>query len=112
MKQRPRIYYTESQKKLMWDHWQKGDSLQHIDDRASGPAVACIALLHQSAQHLPNCGKVGHLLLDQGQFAHGQCSSLATSAGRIKSQQCAHLIQRESQRLRPLDEAQPFDLLR
>lgn len=30
MKQRPRIYYTESQKKLMWDHWQKGDSFQHI----------------------------------------------------------------------------------
>lgn len=30
MKQRPRIYYTESQKKLMWAHWQKGDSLQHI----------------------------------------------------------------------------------
>ncbi len=29
MKQRPRIYYTESQKKLMWDHWQKGDSHQH-----------------------------------------------------------------------------------
>jgi len=25
MKQRPRIYYTESQKKLMWDHGQKGD---------------------------------------------------------------------------------------
>jgi IS30 family transposase len=30
MKQRPRIYYTESQRSLMWDHWQKGDSLQHI----------------------------------------------------------------------------------
>jgi len=30
MKQRPRIYYTESQKKLMWDHWQKDDSLQQI----------------------------------------------------------------------------------
>jgi predicted DNA-binding protein YlxM (UPF0122 family) len=30
MKQRPRIYYTESQKKLMLDHWHKGDSLQHI----------------------------------------------------------------------------------
>lgn len=30
MKQRPLIYYTESQKKLMWDRWQKGDSLQHI----------------------------------------------------------------------------------
>lgn len=28
MKQRPRIYYTESQKQQMWDHWQKGDSLR------------------------------------------------------------------------------------
>ena len=30
MKQRPRIYYTESQKALMWDRWQKGDSLHQI----------------------------------------------------------------------------------
>lgn len=30
MKQRPRIYYTESQKALMWERWQKGDSLQQI----------------------------------------------------------------------------------
>lgn len=30
MKQRPRIYYTESQKALMWDRWQKGDSLNEI----------------------------------------------------------------------------------
>jgi len=30
MKQRPRIYYTETQKALMWDRWQKGDSLQVI----------------------------------------------------------------------------------
>jgi len=30
MKRRPRIHYTESQKALMWEHWQKGDSLQQI----------------------------------------------------------------------------------
>jgi IS30 family transposase len=30
MKQRPRIYYSESQKAVMWEHWQKGDSLQQI----------------------------------------------------------------------------------
>lgn len=30
MKRRPRIYYTESQKALMWNRWQKGDSLQQI----------------------------------------------------------------------------------
>ena len=30
MKQRPRIYYTATQKALMWDRWQKGESLQQI----------------------------------------------------------------------------------
>ena len=30
MKQRARIYYTESQRALMWDRWQKGESLQQI----------------------------------------------------------------------------------
>lgn len=30
MKQRPRIYYTESQKALMWERWRKGESLQKI----------------------------------------------------------------------------------
>ncbi len=26
MKQRPRIYYTETDEALMWDRWQKGES--------------------------------------------------------------------------------------
>jgi IS30 family transposase len=30
MKQRTRIYYTESQKALMWERWRKGQSLQQI----------------------------------------------------------------------------------
>ena len=30
MKQRTRIYYTETQKALMWDRWRKGESLQQI----------------------------------------------------------------------------------
>jgi len=30
MKYRPRIYYTETQKALMWDRWRQGDSLQQI----------------------------------------------------------------------------------
>ncbi len=30
MKQRPRIYYTETDKALMWDRWQKGESLSSI----------------------------------------------------------------------------------
>ncbi len=30
MKQRPRIYYTESQKAVMWERWRNGESLQQI----------------------------------------------------------------------------------
>ncbi|WP_250517917.1 IS30 family transposase [Caballeronia sp. INDeC2] len=30
MKQRCRIYYSESQKALMWERWRAGESLQHI----------------------------------------------------------------------------------
>ena len=30
MKQRPRIYYTDSQKALMWERWRQGESLQKI----------------------------------------------------------------------------------
>ena len=30
MKQRPRIYYTQTQKALMWERWKKGESLQQI----------------------------------------------------------------------------------
>ena len=30
MKRRPRIYYTEEQKALMWDRWKQGESLESI----------------------------------------------------------------------------------
>jgi hypothetical protein len=30
MKQRRRIYYTESQRALMWERWQKGETLHQI----------------------------------------------------------------------------------
>ena len=30
MKQKPRIYYTDNQKALMWERWRQGDSLQKI----------------------------------------------------------------------------------
>ena len=30
MKQRPRIYYSEGQREMMWDRWQRGESLHDI----------------------------------------------------------------------------------
>lgn len=39
MKRKPRIYYTDEQKALMWERWRRGESLQHIAqlfDRSHG----------------------------------------------------------------------------
>jgi hypothetical protein len=30
MKRKPQIYYSDSQKALMWERWRQGDSLQKI----------------------------------------------------------------------------------
>ncbi len=41
-KYRPRIYYTETDKALMWDRWQQGDSLEKIAqlfDHTHGPVA-------------------------------------------------------------------------
>ena len=46
MKYRPRIYYTETDKALMWDRWQKGDSLHAIArlfDRSHGSIAGVLA---------------------------------------------------------------------
>ena len=32
MHQRKRIYYSETQRSLMWDRWQRGEPLQQIAD--------------------------------------------------------------------------------
>ena len=46
MKYRPRIYYTETDKALMWDRWQKGDSLHAIArlfDRSHGSIAGILS---------------------------------------------------------------------
>ena len=46
MKQRPRIYYTEEQKAMMWDRWQEGEtpgSIARLFDRQHSSIVCIIA---------------------------------------------------------------------
>ncbi len=46
MKYRPRTYYTETDKALMWDRWQKGDSLHAIArlfDRSHGSIAGILS---------------------------------------------------------------------
>jgi IS30 family transposase len=93
MKQRTRIYYSESQKALMWERWRKGDSLQHIaqlfDRNHSSverilaetggiqPAQRCRSRL---ALTLPEREEISRAMVS-GQSAR----SIATSLGRAPS---------------------------
>ena len=46
MKYRTRIYYSEEQKSLMWDRWEKGESLHSIArlfDRGHGSIAGIIS---------------------------------------------------------------------
>ena len=53
MKQRPRIYYSESQKALMWKCWRKGDTLRQI--------AQLFSRYHLSVQGIP--AQTGAILL-------------------------------------------------
>ncbi len=45
MKQRPRIYYSETQKALMWDQWHKGDTIIRL------PNCLIVAILRFSGYY-------------------------------------------------------------
>ena len=45
MKQRPRIYYTEAQKALMWDRWKAGDTLHKIGKLFDRPHTSIHTIL-------------------------------------------------------------------
>jgi len=93
MKLRPRIYYTETQKALMWEHWQKGDSLQHIAqlfDRSHGsirPILAESGGIRPAQRHR---SRLSLTLAEREEISRavvaGQSArSIATSLGRAPS---------------------------
>jgi len=45
MKQRPRIYYTEAQKALMWERWKAGDTLHEIGKLFDRPHTSIHTIL-------------------------------------------------------------------
>jgi IS30 family transposase len=93
MKHRTRIHYTESQKALMWDRWQKGDSLQQIAqlfDR-NHPSVERILAETGGIRPAPRCRSRLALTLSEREeisravVAGQSARSIATSLGRAPS---------------------------
>ncbi len=84
---------------------------QHLNDRADRAAVDSITLLNQPTQQLSRGSQVGDLLLDQHQFVRSQNPRLGVCLSFIQVQKAAYFGQREAERLRTLDKAQPPRLL-
>lgn len=93
MKQRPRIYYTESQRALMWERWQAGDSLQQIAQLFDRYHSSIERILAESGGIRPPQRRRSRLALTLAEreeisraVAAGQSIySIATSLGRAPS---------------------------
>ena len=99
MKQRPRIYYTESQRALMWVRWQKGDSLQQIAqlfDR-NHSSVQRILAEHGGIQPAQRCrSRLALTLAEREEISRAVVAgqsirSIATSLGRAPSTICREI---------------------
>ncbi len=93
MKQRPRIYYTEADKSLMWDHWQKGESLNAIASLFDRHHSAIQGILSRSGGIRPSERRRSRLALtiaereeiSRGVVAGHSIRSIAMSLGRAPS---------------------------
>ena len=101
MKQRPRIYYTESQKAVMWERWRKGESLQKIAQLFDRNHSTIQGILARTGgiRPLPRCrSKLALTLVEREEIARAVVAghsirSIAASLGRVPS-----TISREIQR--------------
>ncbi len=93
MKQRPRIYYSEADKALMWDRWQKGESLNSIARQFDRGHSSIQGVLARTGGIRPPERRRSRLALtleereeiSRGVFAGHSIGSIAASLGRAPS---------------------------
>ena len=93
MKQRPRIYYSETDKAVMWDRWQKGDSLHNIAGLFDRGHSSIQRIFAERGGIRPAARRRSRLALtlaqreeiSRGVVAGGSIRSMATTLGRAPS---------------------------
>ena len=93
MKQRPRIYYSSEQRNLMWDRWQKGDSMHAIARLFDRGHSSVQGILSETGGIRPAQRRRSRLSLSmaereeisRGIVADHSCRSIAVSLGRAPS---------------------------
>jgi len=93
MKQRPRIYYSSEQRNLMWDRWQKGDSMHAIARLFDRGHSSVQGILSETGGIRPAQRRRSRLSLSmaereeisRGIVADHSCRLIAASLGRAPS---------------------------
>ena len=93
MKQRPRIYYTDEQKALMWERWQKGDSMNAIArlfDRGHSSVQGVLSKMGGVSPPARKRSRLSLTLSDREEISRGLVAgqslrSIAASLGRAPS---------------------------
>ena len=101
MKQRPRIYYSETQKALMWDRWQRGDSLHEIArlfDRGHSSVSRIFAETGGIRPRARKRSAVALTLSEREVISRGLAMRLSRRAIAAELGRCASTVSREIQR--------------
>lgn len=93
MKQRRRIYYTDEQKALMWERWQKGDSMNAIArlfDRGHSSVQGVLSKMGGVSAPARRRSRLSLTLSEREEISRGLVAgqslrSIATSLGRAPS---------------------------
>ena len=101
MKRRPRIYYSGADKALMWDRWQKGDSMHEIArlfDRGHSSIQGILAETGGIRPQQRRRSRLGLTLSEREEISRGAVAgrslrSIAVTLGRAPS-----TVSREIQR--------------
>ena len=102
MKYRPRIHYTEADKALMWNRWQKGDSLATIARLFDREHSSVQRILQESGGIRPPQKRRSRLALtlaereeiSRGVVTGHSIRSIAASLGRAPSTVCREINER------------------
>jgi len=101
MKYRTRIYYSEAQKSLMWEHWRKGDSLHDIARLFDRGHASIQRIIGESGGIRPRQRKRANIALslsERESISRGIAADLSIRSIAKQSQRSPSTISREINR--------------
>lgn len=101
MKYRTRIYYSEAQKREMWDRWSRGESLKSIGRYFERGSSSIYNVLSRTGGIRPPTRKRSRLALtlsEREEISRGLASDLSLRAIALQLQRAPSTISREVQR--------------